>query len=401
MKARTIKYSVIAVALTTTGLVSWHLTASRAEANESKDAQDNTPVVAATETERGDLATTITLTAEFRPYQQIDIHAKVAGFVKSIPVDIGDRVKAGDVIATLEIPELQEDLKQAAAAVDAARDGVNQSQANYQAAHDVFLRLQQVAKEHPKLVAQQELDDVRAKDQAAAAGLASAKRHVEEAEAAQSREMALVAYSKITAPFDGVITRRYADVGALIQAGTSSTTQGTAVVSLAQENVLRVMFPVPESAVSSVQVGKPVQIAVSGLNRNVTGTVTRFSRQLNEQTRTMQTEVDIPNDDLSITPGMYGWAQLTLEEHKDILNLPVQAVAVGAHPSVYLINKDHQLEERSVTIGMETAGRVEIMDGLHLNDLVFVGNRNQFHTGMRVQTKMLEPNPGDTLKAGG
>jgi RND family efflux transporter MFP subunit len=394
MKARTIKYLGIAVAIATGGLVSWRLSAGRAVASESKDAGENTPVVAAAETVRSDLATTIRLTAEFRPYQQIDIHAKVAGFVSAIPVDIGDRVKAGDVIATLEIPELQEDLKQAAAAVDAARDDVRLSQANYQAAHDVFTRLQQVAREHPKLVAQQDLDDLRAKDQAAAAGLAGAQRHVEETEAAQSREMALVAYSRLTAPFEGVVTRRYADVGALIQAGTSSTTQGTAVVSLAQENVLRVMFPVPESAVSSVRLGEPVQIAVSGLHRYVTGAVTRFSRELNDQTRTMETEVDIPNDDLSITPGMYGWAELTLEEHRDTLNLPLQAVAIGAHPDVYLINKDDQLEERPVTLGMETAGRVEITHGLRLNDLVFIGNRNQFHTGMRVQAKLLAPNPG-------
>ncbi len=401
MKARTIKFVAVGALLATSGLVCWHLAAGRTAAGEPGDAGANSPVVAAAETERGDLATRIRLTAEFRPYQQIDIHAKVAGFVQSIPVDIGDRVKTGDVIATLEVPELQEDLRQSTAALDAARAGVNQSDANYQAAHDVFIRLEQVAKDHPKLVAAQELDDSRAKDQAAAAALASARRHVEEAAAAQSRETALVAYSKITAPFDGVVTRRYADIGALIQAGTSSTAQGTAVVSLAQENVLRVMCPVPESAVASVRAGKPVQIEVSGLHRTLTGTITRFSRQLDPQTRTMETEVDLPNDDLSVTPGMYGWAQLTLEERKDTLNLPVQAVSVGAHPSVYLINGDHQLEERAVALGLETAGRVEITDGLRLNDLVFVGDRKQYHPGMRVQAKMMDLKTGESPQAGG
>ncbi len=370
-------------------LVAWHLLAEPGRATGS-NTEDRANTVAAVRTIRGTLAHTITLTAEFRPYQQIDVHAKVAGFIQSIPVDIGDRVKAGDVLATLEIPELQEDLKRSAAALGAAREGVKQAEATYQAVHDVFTRLQQVAKDHPKLVAQQEIEDASSKDQGAAAGLASAKQHVEEAQADQSRETAMVDYSKITAPFDGVITKRFADVGSLIQAGTSSSTQATAVVSLAQENVLRAMFPVPESAVSAIHEGAAVRIDITGLGRTVQGTVTRFSRQLNRETRTMEAEVDVPNEDLSITAGMYGWAMLTLEEHKNALNVPVEAIATGANPTVYLIDKNNQIQERSVTTGMETPNRVEILSGLQQNDLIFLGNRGQVHPGMKVTPKVEE-----------
>ena len=164
-------------------------------------------------------------------------------------------------------------------------------------------------------------------------------------------------YSKITAPFDGIVTKRYADVGALIQAGTSSSVSASAVVRFAQENVLRAMFPVPESAVSAVQNGAPVRIEVTGLGRTVQGNVTRFSRQLNIQTRTMEAEVDVPNDDLSITPGMFGWAELTLEEHKDVLSVPVQAINTGENPTVYVIDKNNKVEERPVKIGLETPNR--------------------------------------------
>ena len=387
---KTLKYLLIAAAVLIVALVGWHVIAGPDHAK-AADGDSGGPVtVAAAHVERGMLARTIRLTAEFRPYQEIDIHAKVAGFVQSIPVDIGDRVKQGGTIATLEVPELQEDLNKAQAGVDAANENVKQADANYQGVHLDFTRLQQVSKEHPKLVAAQELDDARAKDQSAAAGLASAKQHVGEAQAEQKRQMAMFDYSKITAPFDGVVTKRYADVGALIQAGTSSSVSASAVVRFAQENVLRAMFPVPESAVSVIQNGTPVEIRINGLDRTVKGNVTRFSRQMNTQTRTMEAEVDLPNDDLSITPGMFGWAQLTLEEHKDVLSVPVQAITPGENPTVYVIDKNNKVQERSVKIGLETPNRAEITSGVSQGELVFIGNRSQVHVGASVQPKVME-----------
>jgi RND family efflux transporter MFP subunit len=247
-----------------------------------------------------------------------------------------------------------------------------------------------VAADQPKLIAQQDIDDARSKDQSAAAALASASRQVEEAQAEQSREVALVDYSKIVAPFDGVVTRRYADTGALIQAGTSSSTEGTAVVRFAQEDVLRVIFPVPESAVPAVKEGAPVEIEVSGSGRTLKGAVTRFSRQLDPETRTMETEVDIPNPGLVITPGMYGWADLTVDEHKDVLNVPVEAISSGEEPTVYLIGKDNRIEERSVKIGLQTPDRVEIVSGLQEGDLVFIGNRARVRPGELVKTRVID-----------
>ncbi len=385
---RLLKYLLVAVAILIVGVIGWHFLAGSSRVKEPADGGPVT--VAAGRVERGTLARTIRLSAEFRAYQEVDLHARVSGFIKSIPVDIGDRVKQGDILATLEVPELQEDLNKAQAAVDAANANVHQADANYQGVHSDFTRLQQVAREHPKFVAPQELDTAQAKDQSAAAALANARQHVGEEQAEQKRQSAMVEYSKITAPFDGVVTRRYADVGALIQAGTNSGATTSAVVRFAQENVLRGMFPVPESAVSVIRDGAAVQISISGLNRTVQGKVTRFSRQLNPQTRTMETEVDVPNDDLSITPGMYGWAELTLEEHKDVLSVPVQALSVGEHPSVYVINHSNKIEERPVKLGLETPDRAEIVSGLEAGDLVYIGNRSQVRVGTAVQTKILE-----------
>ena len=346
-------------------------------------------VVAAVKVERSDLTKTITLTAEFRAYQEVDIHSKVAGFVESIPVDIGDLVKQGGTIAKLEVPELQEDLKKAAAGVDAANEAVKEAEANYSGVHLDYTRLTEVAKEHAKLVAQQEIDNARAKDQAGAAALASARQKVEGAQAEQNRGLALIEYSKIAAPFTGVVTKRYADVGALIQAGTSSSSSASAVIRFAQEDVLRTVFPVPESAVEAVKEGVAVKIELSGGHRTLEGRVTRYARQLNPESRTMETEVDIPNEDLAITPGMYGWATMTLEERKGVLNVPVEAVAAGENPTVYVINQEHKLEERPVKIGLETANRVEIVSGVAENDLVFIGNRSRIQPGTEVESKLL------------
>ena len=386
---KVLKYLLISAAVLLVVFVGWHFVAGSSRANTADSKQGGITNVAVARVERSTLAHTIRLSAEFRAYQEIDIHAKVAGFIKSIPVDIGDRVKQGDTIATLEVPELQEDLNKAQAGVDAANQNVKQADANYQGVHLDFTRLEQVSREHPRFVAQQELDNARAKDQSAAAALESARQHVGEAQAEQKRELAMFDYSKITAPFDGVVTKRYADVGSLIQAGTSSSVAASAVVRFAQENVLRAMFPVPESAVAAVHDGAPVEIRLNGLDRTVAGKVTRYSHQMNPQTRTMETEVDIPNDDLSITPGMFGWAELTLEVHKDVLCVPVQALKAGDNPTVYVIDKNNKVAERPVKLGLETPNRAEILSGLDQGDLVYIGNRSQVHVGATVQPKIM------------
>ena len=387
-----VKHLCITAAVLAAGPVAWHFLVTTSHGKEAAgDEHASTPVVASARVERGTLARTIRLTAEFRPYQEIDVHAKVAGFIRSIPVDIGDRVKQGGVLAVLEVPELQEDLNKAQASVDAADENVNRADASYHGVHLDFTRLQEVAKEHPKLVAAQELDDARAKDQAADAALASARQRVVEAQAEQKRQMALVEYSKITAPFDGVVTKRYADVGALIQAGASSSVPASAVVHFARENIMRAMIPVPESAVSVIRDGAAVQLEINGLDGwTVEGTVTRFSRQVDAQTRTMETEVDVPNDGSSITPGMFGWAELTLDEHKDVLNIPIQALSAGENPSLYVIDSSDHLVQRPVKVGLQTPDRVEIVSGVREGDLVYIGNRGQVRVGESVQPEVLD-----------
>jgi len=242
-------------------------------------------------------------------------------------------------------------------------------------------------------VAQQDLDAARDQDQASEAAIASARQSVAESEANESRIRTMLGYAVITAPFDGVITRRYADTGALIQAGTSSNTQAMPVVSLAEDRLLRLVFPVPESAVPFVREGTPVDVDVQSLQRKFAGKVVRFSGQVDRATRTMQTEVDVPNPDLRLTPGMYASVSVVLENRPNALSVPVQAVAGG---TALVVGPDGAVEERSVKLGLATPGRVEVVDGLRENERVVIGGRTRVRPGDRVEAKVeAEPGPAE------
>ena len=253
-------------------------------------------------------------------------------------------------------------------------------------------------KERPTLVAQQDIDEATGRDRVAEAqvstakaALASARQQLAVSAANENKARTLFAYARITAPFAGVITHRYADTGAMIQAGISSQTQTMPVVKLSENSLLRLILPVPESAVAQIHVHEPVAIAVPTLHKTYTGTVARFADELNGETRTMHTEVDVKNPDLELVPGMYASATLALGEQKGVLVVPVQAVDRGDTTStVMVVNPSHQIEVRDVTLGAESPDKVELKTGVREGDLVVVGSRSQLKAGVTVTTKLAD-----------
>jgi RND family efflux transporter MFP subunit len=331
----------------------------------------DTMPVAVARVAREDLYNEKLLPAEFRPYLKVELHAKVSGYVDQINVDIGDEVKAGQLLARLEVPELRNELARAKAAEQRA-------EAEYKDAHLVYGRLGAVDKEHPNLVAQQELDAAEAKDRTTEAAVASAKAEME-------RDETLLAYTRITAPFDGIITRRYADPGSLIQAGTTSDTQSLPLVCLSDNYRLRLDAAVSVNDIKEIKIGDQVQVIVESLDgKPFTGTITRFSRKVDDDTRTMITEIEVPNPRLELVPGMYCRVAFKFDRRTKALTVPMEAISRGKQPAVWLVNAQHELEERSVTLGLETPDRVEILSGLNEGDLVFVGNRSQIRPGAKV-----------------
>lgn len=360
------------------------------------------PVAPVAVVQRGQLANRLQVAGEFLPYQEVELHAKVAGYIKRINVDIGDRVKTGQVLATLDVPELEAQVQGASAGVRQTREQITRAkseiqlaQANYEALHAASQRLQQASKAQPGLIAQQELDDAMAKDQAAAAQVDAAKSALSATEqqlgvsqADQLHYSSLADYSRITAPFNGVVTWRYADTGALIQAGTSNA-GSMPVVKLAQIDVLRLRLPVPESLAPFVHIGDTAQIQVQALNRMFSGKVTRDTASLDPSTRTMQVEIDVPNPKGQLQPGMYAQVTLDIERAGDALVVPIQAVDQGGtQPAVMLVDGSNHVQRRPVQVGITTANSIEILGGLQAGDKIIATNLSSYQSGETVQPRL-------------
>ena len=343
--------------------------------NKPQQANNETVTVGAAKVVRQDMYNEVPIPAEFRPYVQSQLHAIVTGYVETMLVDFGDKVKKGQVLATLNVPELQDQLNNAKA-------NQQQAEADYNNEHLLYTRLEQVNKEHPKLVAQQDLDTARSKDANAAAAVNAAKAKVGEL---QTR----VTYTSITAPFDGVVTQRSVDPGALVQSGTSSD-RAPELLQISDNYHLRLDFPVSVDFVQDVHVGVPVNVKVDSLHGKLfTGKITRFQNEVNDQTRTMNTEIEIDNPDLEIVPGMYAVVLFQYAKRPNALAIPTEAVSDPKNPSVYLIGSDHKIVARPVKLGVEMPDRFQVTDGLQEDDVVMIGNRSQVHPGQQVEVKIV------------
>lgn len=377
------------------------LTACRSEAP-APAAPPTVPVATASP---ATLENDLTLTAEFRPYQQVDVMAKVAGYVRSIGVDIGDHVRQGQVLTTLDVPEIQDDVAKARAQVTGseasivtAQAGVQRAQAAQKIAALSFRRIQDVSKKDPGLVPRQEVDVAESKQMEAEAQLASANSELRSAQASKAqadseyaRAQAMMQYATIRAPFTGIVTKRYANTGSMIQAGTSSQTQAMPVVSLAQNDLLRLILPVPVTDVGGIRDGQTVEVNVVSLGRTLHGTVTRYADAVQTATRTMDTEVDVPNPDGTLVPGMYAEVKLHLAARPNVLSVPIDAVdGLGTSVQQVYVVRDGVVHLMQVKTGLQTASRVEILSGLAGGEQVIVGR----HTGLSDGEKVVAAQAG-------
>jgi RND family efflux transporter MFP subunit len=198
-------------------------------------------------------------------------------------------------------------------------------------------------------------------------------------------------YTSVVAPFDGVVTMRYGNTGAMIQAGTSSQSQAMPVVRLSQNSLLRLMLPVPESAVSRIRMGQQVEVKVPSLEgRSFTGKIARFTNKVTTATRTMETEVDVPNPKLILVPGMYASVDLQLENRPGVLSIPVAAADLtAAAPRVFKVTGENKIDVVPVKLGLETSSRVEVLSGLKEGDAVVVGARAGLKPGDRVKPQLV------------
>jgi RND family efflux transporter MFP subunit len=354
---------------------------------------------------RKNLDRTLTVSSELVPFQEIDVFAKESGFVKDLNVDYGSHVQKDQVLATLEIPELQlqvkEDdatVKNAEAQIPHAQEELNRVEAQQKVLQLQFDRINSVSQSKPGLVAQQEVDDSQGKALASSAQVEAAKSNLQSAEsvlaAAQAKrehDQALFDYSKITAPFAGVVTQRFANLGTLMQAGTNSSTQAQPLVRLSEDNLFRLVIPVPETYVKYIHLGDTVSVNVPSLNRTFPGKVARFSVDVREDTRTMHTEVDVPNPPSHVLlPGLYAEATVTLEKKNDAIAVPLQAVdQENGQAMVDIVDASNKIERRRIMLGIQTATDAEVISGLQDSDMVVVSDRSGLKAGQLVQPKII------------
>ena len=375
-----------------------------ARARGAGSAENSLPEVAVTKVLRKPMARYLTISSELVPFQEIDVYAKESGFVSKLNVDYGSHVKKGQLMAVLEIPELQAQLQEDQAAIKNASDQVTNAQhqlgrieAQHTVLHLQYDRLNNVSKSKPGLVAQQEVDDAQGKDLAAEAQVEGAKSNLQAAQSqmavAQSKlahDQALFSYSKITAPFTGVVTQRYANFGTLMQGGTNSP-QALPLVKLSQEDLFRLVIPVPESYVRYIKIGDPVKVRVPSLDRDFPGRVARFSVDVEGSTRTMHTEVDVPNPRGVLIPGVYAEATLTLERNGDALVVPLQAMnQEGEKATVLIVDHSNTIQNREIGVGIQSDNDAEVLSGLQEGDQVVISDRSGLHPGETVRPKLTQ-----------
>jgi RND family efflux transporter MFP subunit len=358
------------------------------------------PVVAASRVIHTDLKNDVTLTAELEPFYEVDVMAKEAGYIRHMLVDIGDHVKQGQLLCILEIPELQDDLQRAKADVQtataeqsAAEQDEKRAAAAETIAHLSYIRILDVSKKEPGLVPLQEVDVAHSRDLEAEAQVASSEQNIQAslsrlaaAKAALEHETALIEYTRIVSPFNGVVTTRYASDGAMIQAGTSSNTQAMPVVHVAQDDTLRLMLPVPESYVGTIHNGEAVTVTVPVLGQTFEGKVTRFADRVQASTRTMTAEVDLKNAKRDLIPGMYAQVQLSLADVPNAVAVPVGAVDSGSGANkVYTVDTLGTVHIRSVNTGIQSPQFVQVLSGAQPGEIVILGSHSGLQDGEKVQ----------------
>jgi membrane fusion protein, multidrug efflux system len=332
---------------------------------ESKSDQPNRPPppvpVQTAQPKHGPITRFVTLPAEIKAYQQATLCAKVAGYLKTIAVDKGDHVKEGDVIADIEVPELLADIQR-----DKAEVGVAELD---------FKRLSESQKKLPDLVVPQTVDNAKGK--------------LDVAKASLDRTQTLLNYARITAPFAGIITKRFVDPGAFIPAATSgSAAQNAAIVTLTDLNRVRVQVAVPEVETSLLTTNQPVIVGVEGLpGRTFNGTVTRFSYSLDEASKTMLAEIELPNPKLELRPGMYAMVKIGIERKEDALLVPVDALlAEKAGASVFIV-ADNQAKKTPVKTGFNDGTNAEILSGIKTDQPIILIGKKPMADGQPVQVE--------------
>lgn len=392
--------AILLIVLVVAGFVKGYVPHQRNEAMlaaEADSAAKELPAVTVIGVERSAASGTLVLPGNIEAVTEAPVLARASGYIKRRYVDIGDRVKAGQLLAEIEAPEVDQQVNQARATLDQARAALEQANANVLQGR-AQEQLAQVTAERWKalqakgVVSRQENDTYQSQSTAAQANVSAlekavtaAQSNIAAAQANLSRLTELQSYMSVRAPFAGVITVRNVDVGALVSEAN------TLLFRIAQNDRLRIYVNVPQSEADSVHVGQTARLLISDLSAHpFTGSVTRTSNSLDPATRTLLTEVQVSNSDGRLLPGMYAQVDLTTPRKNPPLLIPGDTLVVrGNGPQVGVVGPDHVVHFQRLQLGRDYGDKIEVLSGLEAGQQVVVNPGDTVQEGVKVNPQLL------------
>jgi RND family efflux transporter MFP subunit len=310
---------------------------------------------------RRDFTQSLTLPANIAPWHQATLYAKVPGYLKWMGVDKGDKVNKNQPLAIIDAPEVEQQFRQA--------------ESDYKIKALTHQRLLKVWKENPDVIAKQDLDVAEA--------AAEGAKHLME------NRRTLFSYTKVDAPFTGTITARFADPGTMIQSAAGSATQAAPLYTIMVLEKVRVYVNVPQEAALLAKSGVPATLTVKELpGQEFRGAITRTTEALDPATRTLLVEIDMPNEQRLLQPGMFVSVTLHLRQHQQALSVPPGAVvtsAGGRQPSVFVV-KNGTAAKKPIKIGIDDGVAIEITEGVTEDDDVVVVGKASLKDGLAVRS---------------
>jgi RND family efflux transporter MFP subunit len=321
----------------------------------------NAPQVQTIKPARRNFTHTLTLPANIAPWLQATLYAKVPGYLKWMGADKGDKVKKGQLLAVIDAPEVEQQFRQA--------------EADHKIKALTYHRLLTVWKENPDVIAKQDLD--------VAGAAAEGAKHLME------NRRTVYEYTNVDAPFSGTITARFVDPGTMIQSGAGSVTQAAPLYTLMDLEQVRVYVSVPQEAAHLAKPGIPVKLTVKELaEQEFDGTITRTTEALDPATRTLLVEIDMPNKERFLQPGMFVTVTLQLQQHQNVLSVPPNAILTppGGSQTIVFVVKDGVVRRRPVKTGFDDGVALEVTEGLTEDDEVVVVGKTGLKDGLIVKS---------------
>jgi RND family efflux transporter MFP subunit len=370
---------------------------------EAQDSEQALPRIEVIEVGRSSGQSMLKLPGNIQAVTEAPILARADGYIQRRLVDIGDRVQAGQTLAEIEAPELDQQVRQAKASLQQAQAALEQALANSEQGKS-NLELARVTAQRwnslteQGIVSRQENDQYQAQYQSQAASvqalekaIAAQRSNVAAVEANVARLDDMQRYRVVKAPFDGVVTLRNVDVGALVNAGN------TLLFRIAQTGTLRTYINVPQTNANSIRVGQPARLSVSNLpERSFTGTVARTANSLDPTSRTMLVEIDVPNASGALLPGMYAEVDLSNTRADPPLLVPGDALIVRADGTqVAVVGPDGTVHLQKVQLGRDYGDRLEVLSGLHQGDRIIANPGDSAREGVKINPVAVAEKPSE------